>query len=183
MAKIAYDDYYLEDDYFGAPYKGLVDFFRENTPKGRLLDLGCGQGRDSLALAQLGYEVIAVDHSDVGIQKLQTSAINKGLKIQVHVADIYQYCIEPEVDIVLLDSMLHFYKKDLQKEQALVGRILTELKPGGLFANFLLKGKSREKTLKKVISDSGFALEVVVDQYVDYPEASAQYHMLVVRKK
>ncbi|RXV63781.1 methyltransferase domain-containing protein [Fusibacter sp. A1] len=66
--KVPYDDYYLEENYFGDPYPGLEAFFKAYSPKGKVLDLGCGQGRDSLFLAGLGYEVVGVDHSKVGIE-------------------------------------------------------------------------------------------------------------------
>ncbi len=46
-----YDKYYKDEKYFGEPYKGLVEFFKSYSPKGTVLDLGCGQGRDAVALA------------------------------------------------------------------------------------------------------------------------------------
>lgn len=38
------------------------------------MDLGCGQGRDVLFLGRIGYRVIDVDISDVGIQQLNLAA-------------------------------------------------------------------------------------------------------------
>ena len=182
MAKIVYDDHYKKLEYFGAPYKGLTEFFENYTPKGRVLDLGCGQGRDAIPIARMGYEVIAVDHSKVGIEGLKHTALREGLKIETRVEDVYKFHIDLRVDMVLLDSMLHFYKNDCEKESAFVSKILRELKEGGVFINFLIKGKGREETFKKIIEQSEFDFQVIDEKYVDYPESGSKYHMLAIRK-
>ena len=38
-------------------------FLKHIKPGGRILDLGCGSGRDSRAFLERGYEVVAVDGS------------------------------------------------------------------------------------------------------------------------
>jgi SAM-dependent methyltransferase len=43
-------------------------------PAGRALDLGCGEGRNALWLAAHGWEVDALDFSQVGIDKARTVA-------------------------------------------------------------------------------------------------------------
>lgn len=182
MSKAAYDEHYKQKEYFGEPYEGLIDFFKSYESKGRVLDLGCGQGRDSIPIAQMGYDVIAVDHSEVGIEQLAKTALSAGVSIKTLVGDVYQMNIDQSIDIVLLDSMLHFYKNDVEKESAFVKRILNELRIGGVFANFIIKGKVREKTLKDIIDQSEFEWEVLTEKYVNYPESASQYHMLVIRK-
>jgi 2-polyprenyl-3-methyl-5-hydroxy-6-metoxy-1,4-benzoquinol methylase len=39
-------------------------FLRYMPPGGRILDAGCGAGRDALAFAERGYEVVAFDASE-----------------------------------------------------------------------------------------------------------------------
>ena len=114
MAK-GYDDYYQTPNLFGEPYPELIDFFKSVPHKGKLLDLGCGQGRDALAIAQLGYEVTGVDNSEVGIKQLNEQAKKNGLNITGLVADIYAFEDFGSYDFILLDSMLHFNKKDKEK--------------------------------------------------------------------
>ncbi len=182
MTKIVYDDHYKEDEYFGAPYNGLINFFEQYKSKGTVLDLGCGQGRDSIPIAKMGFNVIAVDHSKVGIDNLASKALSHGLKINTVVADVYNISIDKNIDIVLLDSMLHFYKNDVEKESEFLIKILNELKEEGVFVNFILKGKNREGILKKIIAKSEFEWEILSENYVDYPEAASKYHMLAIRK-
>ena len=45
------------------------------------LDVACGDGRNAAYLAQLGFEVDAVDISDVIIDELQAAAIDLGLRV------------------------------------------------------------------------------------------------------
>lgn len=46
---VAYDKYYQTANLFGEPYLELIEFFSEYPMKGKVLDLGCGQGRDAIA--------------------------------------------------------------------------------------------------------------------------------------
>ena len=43
-------------------------FLRRVRPGGRILDAGCGVGRDALAFAKRGYEMIACDASEAMVQ-------------------------------------------------------------------------------------------------------------------
>ena len=99
----SYNEYYKKQNYFGNPYPGLVKFFESYPNKTTVLDLGCGQGRDSLFLGRLGFEVTGVDISSVGIKQLNEVAQSEGLKVKGIVDDIYTFDITDEYDIILLD--------------------------------------------------------------------------------
>ena len=118
-----YDAYYQTENLFGEPYPELIDFYASFPEKGRLLDLGCGQGRDAIALARLGYQVIGIDHSKVGIEQLNALAEKEDLPLKGIVADIYTFDDFGEFDHILLDSMFHFGKKERKKEIGLLKRI------------------------------------------------------------
>lgn len=90
--------------------------FCNHKERGRVLDLGCGQGRDALPLAEMGYQVLAWDRSQVGLDQIQNKARQMGLKVETCLVDIYQTAIPSNVDMVLMDAMLHFYKNDLEKK-------------------------------------------------------------------
>lgn len=181
--KNIYDKHYQTPDYFGKPYPGLVDFFKGLNRSQTILDLGCGQGRDLFFLAKMGFNMIGVDHSTVGIEQLRKRALQESLKISVEVADIYDYPIPQEVDIVLMDSMLHFYKNDIQKETKLVNSILNQLQNKGLFCNCLIKGDKRELILKEIIENSKSEWHTIYEDYIKYPENNSEYHLLVIQKR
>ena len=56
----------LPDHY--TPYRVLLDQIvnevSTHTPKGRILDAGCGTGNFSIALAKKGYDVVGIDYAD-----------------------------------------------------------------------------------------------------------------------
>ena len=62
--------------YYGLkPSKKLEKFLNDtHPPTGEALDLGCGEGRNSLLLARYGFHVHAIDASSQGIQKLEQYA-------------------------------------------------------------------------------------------------------------
>jgi SAM-dependent methyltransferase len=72
-----------------APYPNrfLAEVVQGRKP-GRALDVGMGQGRNSLFLARLGWDVTGVDISDQGIDIAQKEAARLGLKIHCVLADI-----------------------------------------------------------------------------------------------
>lgn len=80
MPNAIYDKYYKKAHYFGDPYPGLQEFFKAYEPKGNLLDLGCGQGRDALFLGRLGYKVKGIDISQVGINQMNKAANEENFK-------------------------------------------------------------------------------------------------------
>lgn len=179
---VIYDKYYKEENYFGKAYKQLIEFFEQYKHKGTVLDLGCGQGRDSIELAKLGYTVTGVDISKVGINQMIEKADSLYLNITGIAADIYEFNKIGEFDIVLLDSMLHFYKNDKKKETDFLEGILLQMNQGSILCNLLMKSKSNEKYLKSIINNSRFSFDVLFDDYAEYPEANCEYHMFVIRK-
>ena len=63
----------------------------DKLPQGKILCLADGEGRNSVYLATLGYDVTAVDSSDVGLAKAQKLAAEKGVTITTQVADLADY--------------------------------------------------------------------------------------------
>lgn len=57
-------------------------------PKGRTLDLACGDGAAALQLAGLGHDVVAVDFAEQGILRMRQFAESQGLNIDGRVADL-----------------------------------------------------------------------------------------------
>ncbi len=59
-------------------------------PRGRALDIACGNGRNARYLARLGFEVDAIDISEVAIAWLQEKVTENGLAVYPRVADLTQ---------------------------------------------------------------------------------------------
>lgn len=113
----SFDDTYTNDsEMFGKPYKELRTYFMNRSLKRKVLDLGCGQGRDALFLASLGYEVTAIDTSAVGVEQMLKHAKLQNLKITGIVDDISSLPIEEKFDVVLFDMVLHGFEEQQQSE-------------------------------------------------------------------
>lgn len=81
-------------------------------PPGRALDLGCGEGADSLWLAEHGWKVLGVDISDIALGRAAAEAAARGLTDQVRFVqtDLSQTFPEGSFDLVsaqFLQSMVH----------------------------------------------------------------------------
>ena len=55
---------------------------------GRALDVACGDGRNSIYLARLGFTVDAVDISDVAVAALRAAAVDRGLAVHTRWMDL-----------------------------------------------------------------------------------------------
>ncbi len=110
-----------EKSSFGEPVK-TVEQLAEAIPPGPALDLGSGDGRNALYLAEKGFEVTAVDLSEAGIAKLQRFAKERNLSIETQVADAASYQIEGEYQAIVVVLLFQF----LSESDSI--RILQELK-------------------------------------------------------
>jgi SAM-dependent methyltransferase len=70
---------------------------------GRALDLGCGEGRNAVWLAEQGWRATGVDFSDVALEKARELAAARGVEIEWTRADLLDYrAAERAYDLVLL---------------------------------------------------------------------------------
>ncbi|MDG1118460.1 MAG: class I SAM-dependent methyltransferase [Flavimaricola sp.] len=107
-----------------------MDFFDRSTRQNlRVLDVGCGQGRDAVFIARKGHSVIGVDLSPNGIRDLNKAAKAEQLSIEGVVADISTYTPEGDFDVVLIDRTLHMLPRKERLEA--LGRLIGFVRPGG----------------------------------------------------
>lgn len=187
----SYDKQYQEEDLFGKPYPEFVSFMEAWQPKGTVLDIGCGQGRDSLFLAAQGYSVTGVDASAVGVQQMLELAESQSLDVQGIVADFFELDFSGFYDVIVLDSILHFGKSDLLKELELLKKLCLALKDKGIMCLFVHKSKAKERQLKAFFQEQFPSWIFLKDAYIDYTyvektsgfKSSFQYHMTVMQKQ
>lgn len=100
---------FWEDRYAGKPrvWSGranqlLVDLASGLTP-GRALDLGCGEGGDSIWLAQQGWLVTGIDISETAIERARGNAASAGIpegRIEWLAHDLETFAGEGAFDLV-----------------------------------------------------------------------------------
>lgn len=72
------------------PDRALVELASPLMP-GTAVDLGAGEGRNSLWLAQHGWAVTAVDSSEVALGRTREAAASKGLRIDTVQAEMLEF--------------------------------------------------------------------------------------------
>lgn len=77
---------------------------------GRALDIGAGEGSDSIRLALLGYEVDAIEVSTVGAKKIECSAEATGVNVRVIVTDVQEFTPDTSYDVVICNGVLHYIR-------------------------------------------------------------------------
>lgn len=122
------------DKTFGADMSDSRNRFIGYLPHGsRILDLGCGSGRDSKAFASMGFSVTPVDGSE-GMCRVAEK--NTGLKVRrLLFEDLdYERCFE---GVWACSSLLHVPSNELPK---ILDRISHALVPGGILYMTFKKG-------------------------------------------
>jgi len=73
----------------GVPSENLRSLLSEGLIKPcRMLEIGCGTGTNAIFLAQEGFDVTAVDISEVAIQRAKKKADEAGVQVKFTVGDI-----------------------------------------------------------------------------------------------
>ena len=90
-----WDQRYNTPDYvYGTRPNDFLVEVAGTIPRGRVLCIAEGEGRNAVYLAQLGHEVVAVDASAVGLEKARKLALERGVSIETVVANLADYEIE-----------------------------------------------------------------------------------------
>jgi len=101
-----------------------------HIPKGRVLCLAEGEGRNAVYLAGLGYDVTGVDSSSVGMKKAEELAKSRNVSITTVVADLAEFVIEPDH----WDGIVSIFCHIPPELRARVHRdTVAGLRPGGAF--------------------------------------------------
>ena len=137
----------------------------------RLLDIGCGEGRNAVFFARNGYQVTAFDTSHKGIEKTKQLAADAGVPIEAFVADINEFRLTVPFDVLFSTGVLQYVPPEQRKD--LFANYRTYTNPGGLnvFSVFVRKpfiGKApdAEKTAYSWIS--GELLTYYHDWKIEY---------------
>ncbi|GAA0339197.1 class I SAM-dependent methyltransferase [Bacillus carboniphilus] len=91
-----------------APDENLVEYFNSGLKPNRVLEIGCGPGRNAIFMAQQGCKVDAIDISDNAIKWAKERAERAEVQVDFHCVSLFDYSIEPDTyDFIYDCGMLH----------------------------------------------------------------------------
>ena len=117
----AYDERYAEEGYYwgkkpSESCEKALEFIEEPHGK-KLLDLGCGEGRNAVYFAEKGFRVTALDLSEEGLKKARRYAEEKGVEIKTIHADLNDYSLKEKYDVIFSTGSLQYIPKESRKDR------------------------------------------------------------------
>jgi SAM-dependent methyltransferase len=126
-----WDERYGEPGYaYGTEPNDFLVEVQSRLPRGRVLCLGAGEGRNAVHLAERGYDVTAVDFSAVAVDKTERLAAERGVRLEAHRADLADYPIAPGAWSGIVSIFCHLPPALRVQVHAAV---VAGLAPGGAF--------------------------------------------------
>jgi len=123
----------------------------------KLLDIGCGEGRNAIFFARNGFNVTALDASPKGVEKTLRYAEQANVHINVFEGDINAFRLSETFDILFSTGVLQYVPPELR--QSLFDNYREFTSPGGLnvfsvfvWKPFIAPAPDAEKTAHKWIS-------------------------------
>lgn len=109
-------------------------------PRARVLELGCGEGRDSVFFATCGFNVTGVDVSAAGLRKAERLARAHGVKVRwVH--DNAAHCVPTgPFDLVYSCGAIHYVSR--RQRARLIPRLQAVTRAGGYHAHVVFTADS-----------------------------------------
>lgn len=115
-----YDRRYNTQEYYWGltPNRICYDIMKLLPPvrSYRVLDIGCGEGKDAVFFAKCGYAVTAFDISEQGIEKAKRLAEHNRVDLKLFKADLFDYRPDTEYDIIFSSGVLHFIPQAQRRE-------------------------------------------------------------------
>ncbi len=99
-------------------------------PGQRVLDLACGEGRNSVWLAQQGCRVLGMDISPLALKKAAALAENKGVELELQHADVRDWQWAPAAFDGVVSIFIQFAAP--AERTRLFEGLKRTLKPGGV---------------------------------------------------
>lgn len=122
MKENPYDQRYTRLEYYWGKKPSLIcdkviEIAKSTlNPCPKLLDLGCGEGRNAVYFAKHGFQVVALDLSLPGLEKLRKYAEEEGVQVKTIHADIITYKLDETYDIIFSTGTLHYLLPEIRSQ-------------------------------------------------------------------
>lgn len=123
----SYNEKYRSADYYWGITPNILCYeimkLKPPVKPYRVLDIGCGEGKDAVFLAKNGYQVTAFDIAETGLEKARKLAEQNHVSVDFFKADINTFKPTAEFDIIFSSGVFHYIDS---KERAPLIRTLKE---------------------------------------------------------
>lgn len=114
---------------FGPPSTEVVALASQQSGRERVLDIGCGEGRNCLPFIERGCKVFALDLSIPALAKFNRRSRSSGASIHLWAQDFRDGLPAGQFDVVLCHGVLHFFPPT--QRDSLLWQIKAATLPGG----------------------------------------------------
>jgi tellurite methyltransferase len=122
-----------------APSDWAREIARLVRPGDAVLDLGCGEGRDSVFFAGLGAAVTGVDLSTDGLAKARRLARQRGVRVRWIEGDMTEALPAGRFDLIFSCGTIHYVPR--AERRPLFRRLAAMTRPGGRQAHVVFTGR------------------------------------------
>lgn len=149
-------------------------------PKGKVLDLAMGEGRNGVYLATQGFDVSGLDISEKGLEKARKLAEKHNVTIETKVVDLESFKLPPNSYDVILCT--YYMQRDLFKQ------FESALKPGGMIVveTYNVDYLKYARFSRKWALDTNELLDIFkgmrVIRYQDYDDGKEAYSSIIAQK-
>ncbi len=154
------------------PTSDVAEFYGSFKKNSLILDVGCGEGRNSIFLAEQGHRVDAFDISEAGIKKAIKLAGLKKADVNFWPQDLAEFEFEKEYDVILSHGVLHLPEKKVRN--ALIKKAKHHTKTGGYNLIGIFTNKLPAAPDLAVFTKSLFDIGEILDMYSDWEIADHQ---------
>ena len=114
--KTNYENWYASEDYFwGTKEADLCHELVELLPPNKnikVLDIGCGEGKDMVYMAKQGYDVYGFDITENGIAKTKRMAKENNVEVHAFIGDVNDFEINEKFDIIYSTGTIQYLDDD-----------------------------------------------------------------------
>jgi SAM-dependent methyltransferase len=149
---------------------------------GRALDLGCGSGFQSMALAELGFAVLSVDTSNVLLEELRSRAGDREIRPvlgDIRDPDVYAAEGPFEVAVCMGDTLTHLGTSG--EVEALVGDVRGAMEEGGTlvfeFRDYTAELKGADRAIPVRMED-----DRIMATFLEYEADRVNVHDTIFEK-
>lgn len=157
----------------------LLKLIGNPHPNIDVLDLCCGVGRHSIAMAERGFNVTGVDITMPFLEIAEHNAKQQGLLINFQQSDMLHYCNENAFDLALNLCTSFGYFDNIEDDVRVLQNIHTSLKSNGKFVMEILGKEVVALTFKPQEQQEFEGYNVITTSQIINDWSSIQFKRLI----